>query len=201
MMSNYNAALSLAREIHGEQIRKGTNLTQRLPTPYITHLVEVSVLVLRYGGDEEQAIAGLLHDALEDGGEQWAARIEPFGARVMRIVRDCTDGLPDALGDKGPWKLRKEKYIRHVREEVDTDTLLVSAVDKLHNLSSIRWDLAELGMSVFERFTSTPNETMWYYRELIEAFRARAVNPHVIWRLDKEYMEIESTKGKWEFEL
>ena len=101
--TNYNAALALAIEIHGEQIRKGTQLTQKHPTPYISHLVAVSVLALRYGGEEEHAIAGLLHDALEDGGEEWAVRIEPFGERVMRIVRDCTDGVPDADGEKEPW--------------------------------------------------------------------------------------------------
>jgi GTP pyrophosphokinase len=198
--TNYNAALALAIEIHGEQIRKGTQLTQKHPTPYISHLVAVSVLVLRYGGEEEHAIAGLLHDALEDGGEEWAVRIEPFGERVMRIVRDCTDGVPDADGEKEPWKPRKEKYIEHVRSEVGPDTLLVSAADKLHNLTSIRQDLEELGMSVFERFTATPDETMWYYRALIEAFRSRAVHPHLMRQLDVEVAAIERMRGGNEVE-
>lgn len=197
MNSRTNEALALAIEIHGAQFRKGTERTQKMVTPYITHLTAVAELVLRYGGDEEQMIAALLHDALEDGGEHWAVRIEAFGARVLSIVRACTDGVPDASGEKAPWKERKLAYIRHVREDAEPDALLVSASDKLHNLSCIRWDVDELGMRVFERFTAPPDETMWYYRALIEAFRARGVPSQLVERLNGEYANVEDALRRW----
>ena len=191
MNSRYDDALRLAHTIHAGQKRKGT------ATPYVTHLVAVSELVLRYGGDEEQAMAGLLHDAVEDGGAAWEGVIrERYGERVWRIVMDCTDGVPDASGDKGPWKQRKEMYLRHLVELVGPDTLLVSASDKLHNLASIRLDLEELGMAVFERFAASPDETMWYYRELVAAFRVRAVHPQLMRRLEAEYAAVERLRGE-----
>ena len=192
--TNYNAALALAIEIHDEQIRKGTELTQKIATPYVSHLVAVSVLVLRYGGDEEQAIAGLLHDAIEDGKveAEWERVIgERFGERVRRIVRECTDGVPDENGEKEPWKLRKENYIAHLRGEIGQDTLLVSAADKLHNLSSIRLDLEEYGMSVFDRFSATPEDTLWYYRELIAIFAVQGVHAGLMARLKADYAACE----------
>jgi (p)ppGpp synthase/HD superfamily hydrolase len=196
MMKNahYTAALTLAIEIHGEKDRKGTDKTQQRPTPYVSHLVAVSELVLRYGGDEEQAIAALLHDAIEDGEAEaeWERVIgERFGERVRRIVRGCTDGEPDARGEKAPWRERKERYIAHLRAEPEPDTLLVSAADKLHNLSSIRLDLAEYGMSVFDRFSATPEDTLWYYRELIAIFAAQGVHAGLMARLKADYAACE----------
>ena len=103
MITRFNQALALATEAHAGQIRKGTKNTQGFAVPYITHPVAVAALVVRYGGDEDQAIAALLHDVLEDGGPQWAEPIEAqFGVRVMAMVRSCTDGVPDATGKKPP---------------------------------------------------------------------------------------------------
>jgi len=193
-MTNYTSALALALEIHGAQIRKGTEELQQAATPYVSHLVAVSELVLRYGGDEEQAIAALLHDAVEDGGAEWEAVIGArFGDRVRRIVMDCTDGVPDAAGEKNPWRERKERYIAHL-STVGGDALLVSAADKLHNLSCIRLDFDEFGVAVFERFSVSPAETMWYYGALIEAFEARAVHPLLSARLRAEYDAIGDVK-------
>ncbi len=125
-------ATCFALSIHARQTRKGSGI------PYIAHLLGVASLVLEHGGDEEQAIAGLLHDAIEDAGAQQESVIaDRFGPRVAGMVRDCTDA--DTL-PKPPWRARKEAYIAHL-ESVGSDALLVSASDKLHNARAICTDL------------------------------------------------------------
>lgn len=172
-MTRFNQALAMATQAHGNQIRKGTENAQGLAVPYITHPVAVSALVVRYGGDEDQAIAGLLHDVLEDGGPQWADPIQrAFGDRVLSMVQACTDGVPDATGKKPPWKERKTAYLAHLAES-SGDALLVSACDKLHNLTCIVADLRELGDAVFERFTASKEQTIWYYTELAGVLAGR----------------------------
>lgn len=167
MTPRFTQALSIAAHAHEGQQRKGTGI------PYITHPVAVSALVARYGGDEDQQIAALLHDVLEDGGEQYREPIrEGFGNRVLSMVDACTDGVPDAAGKKMPWKERKTAYLAHLSEEYEA-ALLVSACDKLNNLQSILLDLNETGPGVFDRFTASKDQTLWYYRELIKVFYAR----------------------------
>lgn len=135
MTPKISEAFDLARSLHERQMRKGTSI------PYISHLMSVSALVLEHGGDEIQAIAGLLHDALEDAGPEHGATIRKrFGERVLRIVEGCTDGVPDTAGRKPDWRERKEAYLAHLAN-VDGDTLLVSACDKLHNARAILLDL------------------------------------------------------------
>jgi (p)ppGpp synthase/HD superfamily hydrolase len=176
-MPRFNQALALATEAHTGQIRKGTENAQGLAVPYITHPVAVAALVVRYGGDEDQAIAGLLHDVLEDGGPQWDATIEAqFGSRVIGIVRSCTDGVPDTTGNKPPWKARKVAYIAHLAQSSD-DVLLVSGCDKLHNLTCIVDDLREIGDAVFDRFTASKEQTIWYYSELASVLAGRVPAP------------------------
>lgn len=131
MTQKFDTALSLALEAHAGQIRKGTENALGLPLPYITHPVAVATLVQRYGGNEDQVIAALLHDVLEDGGPQWADPIrDAFGGQVLDLVQFCTDGLPDAQGQKSPWRERKERYLAHLRA-AEGDGVLVSACDKL----------------------------------------------------------------------
>ena len=166
MTPNYTRALLLAAEAHEGQLRKGTNI------PYITHPVAVAALVARYGGNEDQQIAALLHDVLEDAGEHWAPSIKVFGASVYSIVRACTDGTPDADGRKLPWKERKEAYLAHLADTPE-EALLVSGCDKLHNLQSIHLDLKEIGPAVFDRFKAGREGTLWYYNQLVEIFTKR----------------------------
>jgi (p)ppGpp synthase/HD superfamily hydrolase len=162
--SRLSAAIAFALEIHADQTRKGAE------TPYIGHLLGVASLVLEHGGDEEQAMAGMLHDAIEDQGQhQEAAITERFGARVARIVRACTDA--DTM-PKPPWRARKEAYVRHL-EDANADVLLVSAADKLHNARAILTDLRTHGLAVFERFTGRIDGTLWYYEALAEVFGRR----------------------------
>lgn len=173
MTDRFNRALQLAIEAHSGQVRKGTENAAGLALPYITHPVAVAALVQRYGGTEDQVIAALLHDVLEDGGPQWARPIrEAFGAEVLELVEFCTDGLPDETGRKPPWRERKEAYVAHLRE-ADGPGLLVSACDKLANLQAILLDLTEVGEAVWARFTGKKDGTLWYYGALVEAFAGR----------------------------
>jgi len=154
-------AATFAMSIHAEQTRKGAE------TPYIGHLLGVARLVLENGGDEDQAIAGLLHDAIEDqGAHQESVIAEKFGVRVAAIVRGCTDA---DTTPKPPWRTRKEAYVAHL-EHAGTDILLVSCADKLYNARAIRTDLRTHGLAVFERFNAGKDGTLWYYSALAEAF-------------------------------
>lgn len=169
LTEKFSAAVSLAAQAHANQIRKGAG------TPYIAHPLGVAALVIEFGGDEDQAIAALLHDVLEDGGPQFAAPIEQqFGARVLGLVEACTDGMPDASGKKAPWKERKLAYLQHLADSPD-DALLISASDKLHNARAILDDLRDpgVGLGVFDRFRASRQETLWYYGELARIFSER----------------------------
>ncbi len=159
--SRLSIAVSYAMTIHAGQTRKGTDI------PYVSHLLGVASLVLEHGGDEEQAIAGLLHDAIEDCGIEHEDEIlRRFGPRVAGIVRACTDA--DVI-PKPPWKERKLAYIAHL-ETVDRDALLVSCCDKLHNARAILTDLATHGDALFDRFNGGRDGTLWYYQVLADAF-------------------------------
>jgi GTP pyrophosphokinase len=160
-------ALHLAIKAHDGQLRKGTT------TPYISHPMAVASISLEHGADEDQAIAALLHDAIEDGGAAYGPKIkELFGERVSTIVQGCTDGVPDENGKKENWKQRKEKYLAHLAT-THADVLLVSGCDKLHNARAILSDLENIGTKVYDRFNASMEETLWYYSELSKIFSAR----------------------------
>jgi GTP pyrophosphokinase len=154
-------AAALAFRLHAEQRRKGTAI------PYLAHLMAVSALVLEHGGDEEQAVAALLHDVIEDCGTEHEATITAqFGPRVAAIVRACTDA---ETFPKPPWRARKEAYLAHL-DHAGPDALLVSACDKVHNARAIVEDLREHGPAMMSRFNAGLDGTLWYYRSLADAF-------------------------------
>ena len=149
LTDRFDRALLYATHVHGGQVRKGTS------TPYIAHLLAVAATVLEYGGNEDMAIAALLHDAVEDqGGEQRLLDIRNrFGDRVADIVHGCSDTVAAPGQQKENWHIRKQGYINHLRR-VDTDTLLVSLSDKVHNARSILRDHnPQVGPTVWDRFT------------------------------------------------
>jgi len=160
----FEQAFAFTSRVHHAQVRKDSG-----EVPYMAHLIAVASLVLEAGGDEDVAIAALLHDAAEDqGGEAMLQKItERFGARVARIVRDCSDAF---VIPKPPWLERKKAYIAHVHDEADADVCLVSAADKIHNARSILTDHYLIGDRVFERFKATKEQTLWYYGEMVNAF-------------------------------
>ncbi|MGH8434546.1 MAG: HD domain-containing protein [Pseudomonas sp.] len=160
------AAVALAADLHAEQTRKATGI------PYLSHLLGVAGLVMEHGGDEEQTIAGLLHDAVEDAGAHAEAQIrEQFGERVARIVLACTDGVPDETGAKGDWHVRKQRYLAHL-SDAPADVLLVSGCDKLHNARAIVSDLHTHGPAMFSRFKAGQAGTLWYYEQLAGVFQS-----------------------------
>jgi (p)ppGpp synthase/HD superfamily hydrolase len=160
-------ALALAVQAHQGQFRKGTNI------PYVSHPMGVASIALEHGADEDQAIAALLHDVLEDGGPHFGDIIkEKFGTRVLDIVQGCTDGVPDADGKKLDWDERKNAYLKHL-ETASDDVILVSGSDKLHNARAILNDFQTLGLAVFDRFTTGHDGTLWYYQNLAQLFLNR----------------------------
>jgi (p)ppGpp synthase/HD superfamily hydrolase len=166
--SRFRRAFLFAAEKHAGQTRKASTI------PYIAHLMGVASLALEAGGDEDLAIAALLHDVVEDcGGAPMLKEVRRrFGARVAKIVDGCTDA--DTC-PKPPWRERKESYLRHLKK-ADADIRLVSAADKLNNVRSILTDYRELGESVWSRFKGGREGTLWYYRALLDEFLRRPPN-------------------------
>jgi (p)ppGpp synthase/HD superfamily hydrolase len=175
-------ALVFATRLHRDQRRKGSGV------PYVSHLLAVCELTLEYGGDEDEAIAALLHDAIEDqGGAVARAEIlKKFGARVTEIVDGCTD---TDESPKPAWRARKENYIRHV-EVASASVRLVSACDKLHNARSLLMDYRVFGEDLWSRFTGRRDGTLWYYRAMVNALRSAGSSP-VVEELDRVVSELE----------
>lgn len=158
----FREALDYTAALHADHARKGGDV------PYLSHLLGVAALAMQYGASEDEAIAALLHDAVEDQGglPTLLAIRERFGDEVARIVDACsdTDQIP-----KPPWRHRKEAYLRHL-ESTDDSVRLVSTCDKIHNLQTILSDFYEVGRKIFERFNAGELETLWYYDELSKVF-------------------------------
>ena len=156
--SRFDDALVYASDLHREQTRKGSDI------PYVTHLLGVAALVGEAGGSEDQVIAALLHDAVEDqGGLPVLDDIRRrLGGAVFEMVKSCTDSVETP---KPPWRPRKEAYVAHVAE-AEPDALLVSIADKLYNSRTILLNLRIEGNSVWDRFTGKRDGSLWYYRAL-----------------------------------
>ena len=180
-------AFAFAATKHAGQTRKASTI------PYIAHLMGVASLVLEAGGDEDLAIAALLHDVVEDcGGAPMLKEVRRrFGSRVAKVVDGCTDTDTDP---KPPWRERKEKYIRHLKT-ADADTRLVSAADKLNNVRSILSDYRALGESVWSRFNGGREGTLWYYRTLLEVFLRHQRN-RITQDLELAVNELDSLAGR-----
>ena len=184
LTDRFDRALLYATHVHGGQIRKGTS------TPYVAHLLAVTATVLEYGGDEDLAIAALLHDSVEDQGGK--ARLDDvrnrFGEGVARIVEACSDSLADTgKGErKAHWRERKEAYLARLRT-ADEDVLWVSLADKVHNARTILRDLRkpDIGEKVWARFNVSTKQTLWYYRSFADIFCERLSN-----QLSNELREI-----------
>jgi (p)ppGpp synthase/HD superfamily hydrolase len=172
LTERFLAGVALASEVHGHQRRKGTQI------PYLAHLLVVTGLVIEDGGDEDQAIAAMLHDAVEDGGGRpQLERIErSFGSRVASIVEACSDRIdPD---DDTPWLERKRRYLAHLEEVRDDAILRVSLADKVHNSRSIVRDYRVEGDALWQRFTQkTARNQLWYYGALLAFFERRRPGP------------------------
>jgi len=193
LTTRFDHALLFAAQVHRNQDRKRSGI------PYLSHLLGVASIVLEYGGDEDLAIAALLHDAAEDhGGRAMLKTIEQiFGARVAKVVDGCTDSYGDDDKQKPKWYPRKLRYLHRVRKE-DGETRLVSAADKLYNARAILRDLRQSGESAFDRFSAPKTKVLWYYRSLVREFRAGGVThllKPLLDDLDRTVTELEHYSG------
>ena len=180
----FDDALRFAADMHRDQKRKGTDI------PYFAHLLSVAALTIEYEGDEDCAIAALLHDAVDyQGGEPVADAIaNRFGDKVRKIVLECSD----RNGDKdSPWRQRKEDYIKSISNK-SRDAVLVTSCDKLHDATSILQDLITDGLTVFSRFNAPRNDILWYYREFAEGVQMRNPGP-LSMRLSQTVSQMEYT--------
>lgn len=179
-------AFVYAARLHAEQKKKGGD------TPYLAHLMAVTGLVLDDGGSEDEAIAALLHDAVEDQGGR--ARLEDirqrYGAVVAHIVEGCSDSFATP---KPPWSERKRAYVAHA-SHLDRSTLRVSAADKVVNGRTILRDWHRVGEEVWTRFNASREEVLWYYGALVDAFRASGGGP-LVEELSRVVMELRALAG------
>ena len=168
LSNRFEQALVYAAQVHENQVRKGSDI------PYLSHLLSVAALVLEDGGDEDEAIAGLLHDAVEERGslEIREAILVQFGERVASIVDACTESCTIP---KPPWRDRKLRYIEQMRHACPS-VLRVSMADKLHNARSILADRDREGEAVWEKFKGGKAGTLWFYRSLLEIYRLGGTN-------------------------
>jgi GTP pyrophosphokinase len=175
-------SITFAANLHANQKRKGTDI------PYIAHLLGVASLALEHGANEEEAIAALLHDAIEDQGG--AATREEIRRRFGDTVTEIVDGCTDAdTTPKPPWLQRKQAYIAHI-PTASASVRLVSSADKLHNARSLLNDYRLVGDSLWNRFKGGKEGTLWYYRALVEAFRKAGSTP-LVDELDRVVCELE----------
>jgi GTP pyrophosphokinase len=190
LSTRFTTALSVATELHVYQERKGKG------EPYVAHLLAVTSLVLENGGTEDEAIAALLHDTLEDQSHRFAGGADAlrdyiqdrFGTRVLEIVEACTDA---DVQPKPPWKARKVAYLDHLAT-VDASVLLVSCADKLHNGRSILQDYRQIGEALWSRFRGGKEGTLWYYESLVAAFGKNPASPPLLLaELERTIAEIE----------
>lgn len=185
LTDQFAKAMVYAERKHHTQVRKGGDI------PYVGHLLSVAGLVINDNGSEAQAIAALLHDAVEDaGGPETLHEIRAeFGDEVARIVEECSDTDKEP---KPPWRKRKQDYIDHLAD-VGDDTLLVSVADKLDNARSMLRDYHEHGPSLWQRFTvKNPDDHLWYFGGLLDAYRARGLNSWMVDELSRVTDELKS---------
>jgi len=186
LTTRFQKAIEYAASLHTGHMRKGSDI------PYVAHLLGVTALVLEEGGDEDEAIAALLHDAVEDQGGRATLEVirQRFGDRVAGIVEACSDS--DTI-PRPPWRQRKEKYIAGIRHE-PAEVRRVSLADKLYNARAILADYRRVGERVWERFNGGKDGTLWYYRELAKAFRETG-SEFMAEELDRVVTQLERLAG------
>jgi (p)ppGpp synthase/HD superfamily hydrolase len=187
LTDKFTEALTFACDLHRTQARKGTQI------PYVAHLLAVAGLALEHGATENQAIAAILHDAIEDhprGGTTSAAIRDRFGGDVLAIVEGCSDGPGNADRSAATWRPRKEAYVAHLGGAPEA-VRLVSACDKLHNARALLRDYRVIGKDLWKRFHAGRDDMLWYYRALVKAFAAHGRSP-VVDELERVVTELDA---------
>jgi len=184
-------ALEFTFKLHGRDSRKAS------PVPYLAHLLSVCALVQQDGGDEDEAIAALLHDALEDKPEETDRQEirELFGERVVIIIDASIDVPPDYHGGaKPPWRLRKEAYLAHARS-ADPALLRVTIADKVDNARAILADYHRVGDNLWKRFRAGKQEQLWYYKSCLSAYESAGCQGPLLEELRRLIDEIRALAG------
>lgn len=183
LTARFEEALIFATRLHATQLRKGTTI------PYIAHLLGVTNLVITHGGNEDEAIAALLHDSIEDQGATPALIEARFGKIVADIVEACTD--TDVI-PKPPWRQRKEKYLPHLAA-APPSVKLVAAADKLDNLRAILADYRTHGPALWSRFSAGYEDQVWYFRGCVSALKGGPES--LVRELDLAVQQLKSLTG------
>lgn len=186
LTDRFSEALAFATRLHADQVRKVSG------APYVSHLLRVTGTVLEWGDDEDEAIAALLHDAIEDqGGDEARREIRRrFGDRVVEIV----DGASDTdQTPKPPWRERKEAYLAHL-ETASASIRLISTADKLDNTRSLLESYRGLGEELWSKFAGGRDGTLWYCRRVVEVLKKGGSSP-LIEELDRAVCQLESLTG------
>jgi (p)ppGpp synthase/HD superfamily hydrolase len=183
LTSRFSEALGYVAALHAAQVRKVSG------EPYISHLLAVAALVMEYGGSEDEAVAALLHDAVEDQGG--AATLEEirrrFGDAIAAIVEGCSD---TAESPKPPWRQRKDAHIAHLRNASPSVRLVVAA-DRLHNVRSLVREYRRRGEELWKKFHGGRDGTLWYSRAVAEVLRQAEPAP-IVDELDRAIEELTS---------
>lgn len=189
MSPRFNIALTYAAEAHSAQLRKGTS------TPYVSHLLAVCSIVLENQGTETEAIAALLHDAVEDcGGLPRLADIRTnFGDEVADLVAACSDSTSENSDEKRPWRERKEAHLAKL-DRASSSIALIYAADKLHNARCIVSDLRQFGEATWQKFKGGREGTLWYYGAVLEKLRGKTQDK-LIHELGRVIQEMELKPG------
>lgn len=181
----FQEALHFCNDLHGDQLRKGGDV------PYVAHLLGTASIVLEAGGSEDEAIAALLHDAIEDcGGEDVRPIIrDKFGLPVLDIVDGCTE---ERRQPELAWRVRKQAHLTKL-ELAGASVLLVAVADKLYNARAILRDYRIVGEKLWKRFTGNRDGILWYYRGLVTAFRHSGLAPRdLVDELDRVVTHLET---------
>jgi hypothetical protein len=189
LSGSFEDALIDAKRIHARQLRKSTE------TPYFSHLMAVSSLVLEDGGCEKEAIAALLHDAAEDQGGKSMLRLieERHGKKVAGFVSECSDTFETPKPD---WYKRKRDYIAHIATASE-GAVRITAADKLHNARCIVTDLLVKGdLSPFDRFSVPMRDTLWFYTEVTQACFQRLPESRLVLSLVQTVAELDGIVHK-----
>jgi (p)ppGpp synthase/HD superfamily hydrolase len=168
--SRFDDAFLYASQVHRLQLRRGTDV------PYLAHLLGVASLVLEDGGDEDEAIAGLLHDTVDYQGVPALNEIRRrFGTRVAELVEHCTDH--DPAHDKPTWRPRKQAYLDALPQQT-ASALRVMLADKLFNARELLAEYRQVGEQLWRRY-SAGREMLWYLRGLADGFTPLSKSPMV----------------------
>lgn len=178
-------ALQTAAVLHRDQLRKNTGAIT-----YITHPFAVAIILSSYTDDEDIIIAGLLHDTVEDSDYTSEELEKDYGKNVREIVMGVTEQKDDELGNKRPWKIRKEDYLKNLENDSE-GSLLLCAADKIHNMRTILDEYNEVGPEFLKNFSCTPKEKNWYHGEILKVLHRKLENKKIL----EEYKRLlEETK-------